>query len=99
MFERVRAWLGLQQPKVIKYRSDGWENHYTGASLHGRDKLVSGHFFYEPLDPLTLEQLYYGFDLARKIVHQIVYDAMRQGYELKLPGNEEGSRRQRTRSG
>lgn len=64
------------------WKQDGWVNPYTGAST-GLDKLMHGHFEYEPLDRFTLEQLYYGNDIARKIIDHIVYDSMREGYEIK----------------
>jgi phage-related protein (TIGR01555 family) len=84
LWSRVRSFF-VQDAKplpLVVRKADGWKNAYTGAST-AFDKLMHGHFEYEPLDRFTLEQLYYGNDIARKIIDHIVYDSMREGYELK----------------
>jgi phage-related protein (TIGR01555 family) len=64
-------------------RYDGWQNSYTGLGTDARDKLRSHSFFRsDVVDPETLEALYHEDDLAAKIVHDIVLDAMSDGFTL-----------------
>lgn len=92
MFDGVKKWLGLPtEAQVVEHttiaRMDGWINTYTGANVPGVDKTVHGYFDYQPLDQWMLENLYYGNDVARKIIDQIVFDTFREGYTVTLDGD------------
>jgi phage-related protein (TIGR01555 family) len=64
-------------------RFDGWYNAQTGLGTSERDKLLSHQFLRSiTLDNDTLEALYHEDDLAAKIVHDVVLDAMSNGFEL-----------------
>lgn len=80
----LNTWPGQRADGVV-WRGDGWGNEYTGHNLEGRDKLVHGLFMADTyLDPQYLNILYYGNDLARRIVDGVVFDATRAGYTIKL---------------
>ena len=91
MLSALKRFFGIpeiQQPVTVatiaNTRLDGWVNPYTGSSVPGVDKLIHGQFEYQPLDRFTLDNLYYGNDIARKIIDHIVYDAFREGYTISM---------------
>lgn len=95
-----RAWGqgASQEPKPIllydgggsiAYKADNWQSVFTGLGT-SRDKAVDSHFHRDPLLTVdTLEALYHDDDIAARIVETIVLEAMRQGYELNVRGDDE----------
>ena len=73
-------------PKAL--RQDGWINPYVGFGT-SRDKLFHGCYvrdFRLPYEELSA--LYYGDDLAAKIVDFVPREAMRRGYEVLADDND-----------
>ena len=74
---------------VNAVRSDGWVNSVTGLGLATRDKVMQGRFYgMAQVSDEVLEAMYYGDDLAARIVSAPVDEAMRQGFEVE-PASEE----------
>lgn len=72
-------------------RSDGWQNTLTGLGTAARDKVAQGRFWAMQQAPdETLEALYYGDDIANRIVSAMVDEAMRQGFEVEPADEEDG---------
>lgn len=79
--------MGLITP-AIKSRLDSWYNALTGLG-GSRDKSTAAEFCPPVhLGQTTLENLYAGDDLARRIVDAYVIDAMREG--VVIAGDEDG---------
>jgi hypothetical protein len=71
-------------------RMDSWINAVTGLGT-SRDKVVAAYFgLTTTLDDQTLEALY-DDDLAARIVDQLPEDALRQGYDVKIPTDEDAT--------
>lgn len=71
-------------------RLDGWANTLTGLGLSTRDKVTASTFYTcQQLADESLESLYYGDDLAHRIVSALVDEAMRQGFEVEEAGEGE----------
>jgi uncharacterized protein len=71
-------------------RIDGWANTLTGFGT-SRDKVASARFYRSlSLSDELLEGLFYGDDLANRIVSALVDEAMRQGFEVEEAGEGNG---------
>jgi phage-related protein (TIGR01555 family) len=74
-----------QEPET---RNDGWASTVTGIGTAVRDKAQSYAFTgCQQVSDEVLEAMYYGDDLANRIVSAPVDEAMRQGFELE-PADE-----------
>jgi phage-related protein (TIGR01555 family) len=72
-------------------RTDGWENATTGMGT-ARDKTMAGYYMPDAtlnLDWQQLEALYYGDDVAARIVDALVDDSFRKGFCLDFPDDPE----------
>ncbi len=68
---------------------DSWQNLTTGMGDPSRDKLLGGHFMpLVQLDYGQIESLYYGDDMAERIVDALPDEAFRRGFELEGPEAE-----------
>ena len=71
-------------------RADAWQNLATGMGDPNLDKLLQGNFL--PVAELQygeLESLYYGDDMAERIVDALPDEAFRRGFTLEGPLAEE----------
>lgn len=71
-------------------RNDGWANPYTGFGT-ARDRAMSTMFQIDALlTPTELDSLYYGSDIAAKIVDFRPNEMFRRGYEVRIDDTEDG---------
>lgn len=71
-------------------RADGWENSVTGFGTAGRDKTESAQFVPDPvLSWQVLSALYYGDDLAARMINARVEEGFREGYCLAADNVEQ----------
>jgi len=71
--------------KISRITTDGWENVKTGLGRLGKDKRMSAKAYYNLFTEHEAEQLYAADDMARKIVDMPVEEMFREGFELKIP--------------
>ncbi len=70
---------------------DGWGNILTGLGIEDRDKRMSAFASRSFFTTERLEDLYQCDDIAAKIVDLMPREMLRQGYTLKIEGDEDGS--------
>lgn len=70
-------------------RADGWRNFLTGIGDIGRDKRMSSHVHREDLTPKEIEDLVEADDMADRIVTTLPGEMMREGWEVKIEGDQE----------
>ena len=81
------ARAGVRAAGVVK--EDRWQNLLTGWGDPSRDKSLSGQFLpITPLDYGEIESLYYGDDVAHRIVDALPDECFRRGYQLEGPDAE-----------
>lgn len=70
--------------KQATVRADGWNNVYTGLGIAGKDKRQHTVMsMSELLDEITLDRLYVGDGLAKRIIDLPVHDMLREGFEIE----------------
>ena len=69
--------------------ADGWMNILTGMGMQGHDKKMSTAYLYPgTLTSGELSDLYRSDGFSRKLIDRPVWDAMREGWEVSLEGDE-----------
>jgi phage-related protein (TIGR01555 family) len=64
-------------------RLDGWKNVLTGLGIKGKDKRKSSQVSWCQMTEVEADELFSGSDTARKIVSEVVADALSKGYDFK----------------
>lgn len=75
-------------------RLDGWANLLTNVGVEGRDKRI-GHKYYgaDRVSVDTARELWAGDPEVARLIERPAEDATREGFELEIPGDEEGARK------
>lgn len=71
-------------------RYDGWMNWLSGHGIAGRDKRQGASFAAAVLTFDQLAELWRGDDLAARAVETLPKEAIRQGWDLTVPEDDEG---------
>lgn len=77
----------VQQPRR-QFNADGWTNAYTGFGTSRDRAIATAYQMDAPLSPADLDALFYGSDIAAKIVEYWPKEMFRRGYELVLAEEE-----------
>jgi phage-related protein (TIGR01555 family) len=82
-----RAREGVKDHGIVK--EDAWQNLLTGMGDPSRDKIMSGQFLpIQSLDYGEIESLYYGDDVAHRIVDALPDECFRRSFTLEGPDSE-----------
>lgn len=72
--------------------ADGlWFNPATRYGIPGKDKTMSGDFLFTPIDQETGIEVWRGDDLGGRIVELIPQEMTREGWQVVIEGDDEGS--------
>lgn len=74
-------------PFKRKAKRDAWENSVTGLGT-SRDKRTAGLFRLGLVTDREARELWVGDDVAARVVETIPQETLRQGYEIKVQGDE-----------
>lgn len=79
----------VMPPVTKKFNADGWQNAYTGFGTSRDRAMFSAYQMDAPLSSVDLDAMFYGSDIAAKIVETKPKEMFRRGYELVLAEEEE----------
>lgn len=87
-------WLDKLLGKRPAMRQDTWVNPYTGFGT-ARDRMIASQYTVDALLTTTeLDSLYYGSDVASKIVDFRPKEMFRRGYEVRIDGSDDDAEEQ-----
>lgn len=72
-------------------RRDGWENITSGLGVLGKDKRLGTQFTSDTITQEVAEEVWQGDDIAARIIETPPEDMLREGFEVCLQGDREGS--------
>src|SRR5262245_47108949 len=73
-----------------KARWDSWLNTLTGLGFADRDKRQNSMFITDPVTDTQALDLWRGNDLATRIVEDIPSEMLREGFEMRVGGQDAG---------
>ena len=76
----------------LKRTQDGWANIATGLGVEDRDSRMTAQIIKTTLTVPRIESLYQADDMAAKVVDLLPQEMFREGYELKIEGDEDKSK-------
>ena len=75
--------------KTADKKTDGWSNVITNLGVMNKDKRLGSQVRTNFLDQSTLEALYQADDVAQRIVNVVPDDMTREGFRVKIEGDED----------
>jgi uncharacterized protein len=90
--DMVRAYKGMLDSASSRgIHQDGWINAFTGIGDPLRDKMNIGNsgFSYNVISQQDAETLWRGSDIAAKAVEKVPEEITRQGFRLKIQGDDD----------
>jgi len=88
---------GSRKTKAPQVREDGYVNLVTRLGT-GRDLRTHGRHVTDPVSDEYALELWRGDDIAARIIEEIVEDALRPGYELKIGDGKDGDKERQERT-
>jgi hypothetical protein len=74
--------------RMNEMKTDGWNNLFTKLGFSSRDKLTGGYVESPGLTWKSRQLLYRYDDMAARGVDLLPFEAMREGYEIRVTDNE-----------
>lgn len=74
---------------AVRFDGFGWENALTGFGVLGRDKRLGANFNAPIVTQERAEEIWKGDDIAARIIDTIPNEMLREGYDLRVPDDQE----------